>query len=56
MKGVPILEGRYSNILDMFPVECKEFNRVYTFYNNLKEGRFTTTKCKGWGKFPILHV
>ena len=50
MKGVPILEGRYSNILDMFPIECKEFNRIYKFYNNLKEGRFTTTKCKGCGK------
>ena len=46
MEGVPILEGRYSNILDMYPLECKEFNRVYKFYDHLKEGRWTTTRCK----------
>ena len=46
MEGVPILEGRYSNILDMYPQECKEFNRVYKFYDHLKEGRWTTTRCR----------
>lgn len=46
MEGVPILEGRYSNILDMYPQECKEFNRVHKFYDYLKEGRWTTTRCK----------
>jgi len=50
MKGVPVLEGRYSNILDMYPLECKEFNRIYPFYEYLKEGRFTTTKCRECGK------
>ena len=46
MEGVPLLEGRYSNILDMYPLECKEFNRVYKFYDHLKVGRWTTTRCK----------
>jgi uncharacterized OB-fold protein len=50
MIGVPILEGKYSNILDMYPLECKEFNRIYPFYDNLRQGKFTTTKCKECGK------
>ena len=43
--GIPFLEGKYSPTLDIWPVEAKEFNRIYTFYDNLKEGKFTTTKC-----------
>ena len=50
MEGVPILEGRYSNILDMYPLECKEFNRLHTFYDHLREGRWTTTRCKDCAK------
>lgn len=44
--GIPFLEGKYSPTLDMWPLEAKEFNRTHTFYDNLKEGKFTTTKCK----------
>jgi uncharacterized OB-fold protein len=44
--GIPFLEGRYSPTLDMWPIEAKEFNRIYKFYENLREGKFTTTKCK----------
>jgi uncharacterized OB-fold protein len=44
--GIPFLEGKYSPTLDIWPIECKEFNRNYIFYDNLKQGRFTTTKCK----------
>lgn len=43
--GIPFLEGKYSPTLDIWPVEAKEFNRVYRFYENLREGRLTTTKC-----------
>ena len=47
MEGtVPILEGRYTQTMDVWPIETKEFNRIYPFYDNLREGRFTTTKCK----------
>jgi hypothetical protein len=44
--GVPILENLYPVTMDLWPVEAKEFNRVWPFYENLKQGRFTTTKCK----------
>ena len=51
---IPFLEGRYSPTLDMWPIEAKEFNRIYKFYENLREGKFTTTKCKkcGQGAYP----
>jgi len=49
-----ILEGKYAATMDMWPLEAKEFTRIYPFYDNLKEGRFTTTKCRDCGKqaFP----
>jgi len=51
---IPFLEGRYSPTLDMWPIEAKEFNRIHEFYENLREGKFTTTKCKkcGWVAYP----
>lgn len=54
MEGIPFLEGKYSPTLDLYPIQCEEFNRIYWFYDNLREGRFTTTKCKECGKvsFP----
>ncbi|HVN95542.1 MAG TPA: zinc ribbon domain-containing protein [Syntrophorhabdaceae bacterium] len=47
--GIPVLDNLYPATMDMWPIEAKEFNRSYTFYENLKKGRFTTTKCKGCG-------
>ena len=47
--GIPILEDKYPVTMDMWPLEAKEFNRIYKFYENLKEGRFTTTRCKVCG-------
>jgi len=47
--GIPFLEGRYSPTLDMWPIEAKEFNRIYRFYEHLREGRLTTTKCSDCG-------
>ncbi len=47
--GIPILEGKYAASMDLWPLEAKEFNRIYQFYDNLKVGRFTTTKCKKCG-------
>ena len=49
LTGIPFLEGRYSATLDLWPIEAKQFNRIHTFYDNLKEGRYTTTKCKECG-------
>jgi uncharacterized OB-fold protein len=52
--GIPILEGKYAASLDLYPQQSKEFNRVWPFYEHLKEGRFTTTKCRACGQkaFP----
>jgi uncharacterized OB-fold protein len=54
MRGISILNGRYAVTMDMYPLQSKEFNRVYKFYDHLREGRFTTTKCKDCGvrSFP----
>jgi len=45
--GIPILDNLYPATMDMWPIEAKEFNRNWMFYENLKQGRLTTTKCKG---------
>jgi uncharacterized OB-fold protein len=47
--GLPALEGKYIAEMDQWPLECQEFNRNYQFYDNLRAGRFTTTKCKKCG-------
>ncbi len=47
--GIPQLDGKYSQVLDMWPLEAPESNRIYPFYDNLKQGRWTTTKCKKCG-------
>jgi uncharacterized OB-fold protein len=52
--GLPALDGTYIAEMDQWPLEAPELNRVHTFYDNLREGRFTTTKCKdcGYVSFP----
>jgi uncharacterized protein len=52
--GTPALNDVYIAEMDMWPFETKEFNRIYPFYDNLKVGKFTTTKCKkcGYIAFP----
>jgi uncharacterized OB-fold protein len=35
--------------LDPVPLQTADQNRVYKFYDHLKEGRLTTTKCKDCG-------
>ena len=47
--GIPFLQGKYSPTLDLWPIEAKQFNRIHVFYDNLREGKFTTTKCKQCG-------
>ena len=51
--GISILEGKYMVTMDLFPQQSKEFNQIYEFYEYLKEGRFTTTKCKDCGSEPF---
>jgi len=54
IEGIPFLENRYPVTMDLWPMEAKEFNRVYGFYDNLRAGRFTTTKCNkcGYTAYP----
>ncbi len=54
IQGTPALNGTYISEMDMWPLECPEFNRLYQFYDNLREGRFTTTRCQkcGYVAFP----
>ena len=49
IEGTPALDGKYISEMDMWPLECPEFNRNYQFYDNLREGRFTTTRCQKCG-------
>ncbi len=51
--GIPILEGKYMMTMDLFPQQSKEFNQIHTFYESLREGRFTTTKCPRCGAEPF---
>ena len=47
--GIPILDEKYPVTMDMWPVEDSQFNRVSPFYENLRTGKLTTTKCTGCG-------
>jgi uncharacterized OB-fold protein len=51
--GISILDGKYMVTMDLFPQQSKEFNQIHLFYEYLKEGRFTTTKCKDCGSEPF---
>ncbi|MEJ2716181.1 MAG: zinc ribbon domain-containing protein [Deltaproteobacteria bacterium] len=51
--GISILDGKYMATMDLFPQESKEFNQIYPFFEYLKEGRFTTTKCAECGAEPF---
>jgi uncharacterized OB-fold protein len=53
MAGLKILEGKYIATMDLYPQQAKEFNRIYPFYEFLKQGRFTTTRCKDCGHEPF---
>ncbi len=36
----------YTTTMDLFPQQIREQNKLYPFYDALKENRLTTTKCK----------
>lgn len=42
--------NKYIQCLDPFPLQSQNFTMVYPFFDALKEGRLTTTKCKSCGK------
>lgn len=51
--GISILDGKYMITMDLYPQESKEFNQIHPFFEFLKEGRFTTTKCSDCGAEPF---
>jgi hypothetical protein len=52
--GIPALEGKYMGEMDMWPLEAPEFNRISKFYDNLRAGKWTTTRCTKCGHIAIL--
>lgn len=54
MFEMEIFKGKYIASMDLYPQQAKEFNRIYPFYEYLREGRFTTTRCTvcGHQAFP----
>ena len=42
-------EEQYAATMDVFPQQTKLLNKLYPFYDALRENRFTTTKCKKCG-------
>ncbi len=54
LPGIPSLEGTYPSTIDPYPYEDKAFNRIWQFYDNLRQHRLTATKCNDCGhiSFP----
>jgi len=42
-------EQKLPLIMDFFSPQSEQWTRIHPFFDNLKEGKFTTTKCKGCG-------
>jgi hypothetical protein len=38
---------KLPSMLDFYPLEDEKYTRISRFFKNLREGRLTTTKCKG---------
>jgi uncharacterized OB-fold protein len=49
MESMDLFKGKYIGSMDLYPQQAPEFNRVHPFYDHLKEGRFTTTRCTECG-------
>lgn len=49
MRGISRLDGKYAVTMDLYPPQGKEFTRIQPFFDNLRQNRFTTTKCTKCG-------
>ncbi len=47
-----MLQEGYYYTLDPYPLETQEFNKLFQFYENLRQGRLTTTQCNRCGHKP----
>ncbi len=43
-------ETQYWTAMDMYPDQYEDSTCLYRFYDSLREGKLTTTKCKDCGK------
>lgn len=41
---------RVPYLLDFYPLQGEEHTRIHAFFEHLKEGRLTTTKCRACGE------
>ncbi|MBI4319604.1 MAG: Zn-ribbon domain-containing OB-fold protein [Chloroflexi bacterium] len=46
------MEQPYVYILDPYPQQTPEQTRLYPFFEHLRDGRLTTSKCKRCGALP----
>jgi hypothetical protein len=44
-----LFKNKYIGSMDLYPQEAPEFNRIHPFYEHLKAGKFTTTRCMDCG-------
>lgn len=43
-------DNNYIATMDLFPQQVKEHNKLYPFYDGLKDKRLTTTRCRKCNK------
>lgn len=44
------MSGETPYILDFLPLETEDQTRIHAFYEHLREGRLTTTRCRNCGE------
>jgi uncharacterized OB-fold protein len=44
------MSGETPYILDFMPLETEDQTRIHAFYDHLREGRLTTTRCRSCGE------
>lgn len=52
--GLKLLEGKYTVTMDLWPLQGTGFTRIQPFWDHLREGRLTSTRCRTCGSegFP----
>ncbi|MEE9163173.1 MAG: Zn-ribbon domain-containing OB-fold protein [Thermoplasmata archaeon] len=48
--GLAKAEDRVPYLLDFYPLQGEEHTRIYPFFDHLREGRLTTTRCVACGE------
>ena len=48
--GLAKAERKVPYLLDFYPLQGEEHTRIYPFFDHLREGRLTTTRCVACGE------